>query len=55
MLLEKERTIEDDLIENWQIEEIQNDIFLDDEEAEVLEEEVEDGEWISKSKRIRRN
>jgi|TARA_R110001592_G_scaffold171740_1_gene410163 hypothetical protein len=44
MLLEKERTIEDDLIENWQIEEIQNDIFLDDEEAEVLEEEVEDGE-----------
>ena len=44
MLLEKERTIEDDLIENWQIEVIQNDIFLDDEEAEVLEEEVEDGE-----------
>ncbi len=41
MFLEDERTIEDELIEYWQIEEIQDDIFLDDDNVEI-EEENED-------------
>ena len=41
MFLEDERTIEDELIEYWKIEEIQDDIFLDDDNVEI-EEENED-------------